>query len=176
METDTLTTMADNLMQFDNLRAVLEEFAQEFRDQYRAGLLEHDRVTRDGHQLLDSVDRNTVQAMVRSGEQAWSVTINLMDYWKYVENDTRPHWPPPGAILRWVEIKPVIPQPDGAGRIPSPRSLAYLIGRKISRFGTKGSHDFADAREATLDRFRTRIREALAKDVHDYIDRALAQR
>lgn len=167
--------MANELIQFDNLRAVLEEFAQEFKDQYRAGLLEHGRYTQYGRdRLIDSVDANTVQAMIREGDEAWTVSINLNDYWKYVEEDTAPHWPPPAAILRWVEIKPVIPRPDSRGRIPSPRSLAFLIGRKISKFGTEGSHDFKAAQETTIDRFRTRIRLAMVKDVQNYVRQVLA--
>ena len=167
--------MAD-LIQFDNLRAVLEEFAGEFRDTYRASLLQHDRITQHGtDRLVDSVEANDVKAMVTEGDRAFEVTINLKEYWKYVEDDTRPHWPPPSAILRWVEIKPVIPYPDAKGRIPSPRSLAFLIGRKISREGTTGSHDFRDSREAVLTRFRTRIRVAMAKDVQNYVRALLAR-
>lgn len=167
--------MAD-LIQFDNLRAVLEEFAGEFRDTYRASLLKHDRITQHGtDRLVDSVEANDVKAMVTEGDRAFEVTINLKEYWKWVENDTRPHWPPPSAILRWVEIKPVIPYPDAKGRIPSPRSLAFLIGRKISREGTTGSHDFRDSREAVLTRFRTRIRIAMAKDVQNYVRALLAR-
>lgn len=168
--------MANELIQFDNLRAILEEFAQEFKDNYRAELVAHGRFTRDGQdRLIDSVDANTVEAMIREGDEAWTVTINLNDYWKYVENDTRPHWPPPDAIRRWVEIKPVIPRPDASGRIPSPRSLAYLIGRKISREGTTGSHDFQTAQETTMDRFRSRIRIAMIKDVQNYVRQVLAR-
>ena len=74
-----------------------------------------------------------------------------------------------------MEIKPVIPYPDAKGRIPSPRSLAFLIGRKISREGTTGSHDFRDSREAVLTRFRTRIRVAMAKDVQNYVRALLAR-
>ena len=168
--------MANELIQFDNLRAVLEEFAQEFKDQYRAGLLSHGRFTQYGEdRLVDSVDANQVQAMIREGDEAWTVTINLNEYWKYVENDTRPHWPPPSAILRWVEIKPVLPHPDASGRIPSPRSLAYLIGRKISREGTTGSHDFKTAQETTIERFRVRIRVAMVRDVQNYVRQVLAR-
>lgn len=167
--------MAD-LIQFDNLRAVLEEFAGEFRDTYRASLLKHDRITQHGtDRLVDSVEANDVKAMVTEGDRAFEVTINLKEYWKWVENDTRPHWPPPSAILRWVEIKPVIPYPDAKGRIPSPRSLAFLIGRKISQEGTTGSHDIRDSREAVLTRFRTRIRVAMAKDVQNYVRALLAR-
>ena len=168
--------MANELIQFDNLRAVLEEFAGEFRDTYRDSLLKHDRITQHGtDRLVDSVEANDVKAMVTEGDRAFEVTINLKEYWKYVEDDTRPHWPPPSAILRWVEIKPVLPHPDANGRIPSPRSLAYLIGRKISREGTTGSHDFKTAQETTIERFRVRIRVAMVRDVQNYVRQVLAR-
>ena len=170
--------MAD-LIQFDNLRAVLEEFAGEFRDTYRDSLLKHDRITRDGKdRLVDSVEANDVKAMVQEGDRAFEVTINLKEYWKYVEDDTRPHWPPPQAIARWVEIKPVIPQQGRLASLPRPqqiKSLTYLIGRKIAREGMTGSHDFRDSREAVLTRFRTRIRVAMAKDVQNYVRALLAR-
>ena len=185
--------MANTLIQFDNLRAVLEEFAQEFKDQYRAGLLAHDRITRDGHQLVDSVDRNTVEAMIREGDQAWTVTINLMEYWKYVEEGVQgarnpgspyrnPGWKAYPFILNWVKIKPVIPRPPQTIR-PTRRTLeslqrssAYLITRSIVANGTQGSHDFATAQETTIDRFRTRIRLAMVKDVQNYVRQVLAKK
>lgn len=192
--------MANELIQFDNLRAVLEEFAQEFKDQYRAGLLAHDRITRDGHQLVDSVDANTVQAMIREGDEAWTVTINLMEYWKYVEEGVQgtknpgspyrnPGWKAYPHILNWVEIKPVLPRPNSRGVRPSNRSLAYLITREIAGDhprhptkdnkapgGTRGSHDFKTAQETTIERFRVRIRVAMIKDVQNYVRQVLARK
>ena len=191
--------MANELIQFDNLRAVLEEFAQEFKDQYRAGLLSHDRITRDGHQLVDSVDAKTVQAMIREGDEAWTVTINLMEYWKYVEEGVQgtknpgspyrnPGWKAYPHILNWVTIKPVLPRPNSRGVTPSDRSLAYLITREIAGDhprhptkdnkapgGTRGSHDFKTAQETTIERFRVRIRVAMIKDVQNYVRQVLAR-
>jgi hypothetical protein len=165
----------DTLINFDNLRKVLEEFAEDFRETYRAQLVEHDRVTQYGKdRLIDSVDENTVDTMVQAGDQAWTVSIKLNDYWKYIESGTKPHWPPPSAILRWVQVKPVIPRPDAKGRIPSQKSLAFLIGRKISKEGTEGSHDFQDARTATIERFRERIAEAVGHDFENYIRKVFA--
>lgn len=168
--------MADTLVSFDNLKSVLEEFATEFRETYKAELVKHDRFTQHGQdRLIDSVDANTVQTMVHSGERAWNVTIDLRPYWKWVEFGTGPHWPPPGAILRWVQVKPVVPRPDSRGRIPSEKSLAYLIGRKISRVGTEGSGDFVTAKEAVLARFKARIRAAIAADIRNYVRDVLAR-
>lgn len=181
--------MAD-LIQFDNLRAVLEEFAGEFRDTYRASLLKHDRITQHGtDRLVDSVEANDVKAMVTEGDRAFEVTINLRPYWKYVEEGVRgaknpgspynnPGWKAFPHILNWVEIKPVIPTSGRLASLPRPkqiRSSAYLITRSIVENGTQGSHDFRDSREAVLTRFRTRIRVAMAKDVQNYVRALLAR-
>ena len=158
------------LINFDNLRQVLEDFAQEFKTVYREELERSDRFTKYGQdRLIDFEQYNDVSTMVQQGDQAWTVSIRLNEYWKYVEEGTKPHWPPPSAILKWITVKPVIPRPDAKGRIPSPKSLAYLIGRKISEDGTAGSHDFENAKQVVLQRFRERIAEAVGHDFENYI-------
>ena len=158
------------LINFDNLRQVLEDFAQEFKTVYREELERSDRFTKYGQdRLIDFEQYNDVSTMVQQGDQAWTVSIRLNEYWKYVEEGTKPHWPPPSAILKWITVKPVIPRPDSKGRIPSPKSLAYLIGRKISEDGTAGSHDFENAKQVVLQRFRERIAEAVGHDFENYI-------
>ena len=98
------------------------------------------------------------------------MVVHLRDYWKYIEDDTRPHFPPPDALLRWVQVKPTLPRPFILnGKEVSPKSLAYLIGRKISRVGTKGTHDLADAKKTTMDTFKARVRAALGHDLRDWI-------
>ena len=158
------------LINFDNLRQVLEDFAQDFKTVYREELERSDRFTKYGQdRLIDFEQYNDVTTMVQQGDQAWTVSITLNEYWKYVEEGTKPHWPPPSAILKWITVKPVIPRPDAKGRIPSPKSLAYLIGRKISEEGTEGSHDFENAKQVVVQRFRERIAEAVGHDFENYI-------
>lgn len=158
----------DELLNTENLAAVLQEYAVAVRNLYQDRLILHDRIATGD--LL-----NSCEVHVEYNGTEYEVKMDLAEYWRYVEMDTRPHWPPPSAILRWVEIKPVLPHPDANGRIPSPRSLAYLIGRKISREGTTGSHDFQTAQETTIERFRVRIRVAMVRDVQNYIRQVLAR-
>ena len=153
----------DQLIDFTNLENVLREYADYFRNRYTQELISHDRYASGG--LLESI-----RTRVQFGDDAYTVTVTLRNYWKYIEDDTRPHWPPPQAILRWVEIKPTIPRPYTLnGREISPKSLTYLIGRKISRVGTKGTHDMATAKEQTMDAFRQRLKQAVGHDVVNYI-------
>ena len=72
----------------------------------------------------------------------------LPDYWYYAENGRRPgKFPPPDAILKWIQFKRLVPNPGRNGKIPDTRQLVYLISRKIALQGTEGKHLF----EKTLD-------------------------
>lgn len=171
METNTL-------INFEELQKVLQELADDIRDEYKKNLDLNDRYTERGipsgysQRLIDSV-----KTQVMLGDRAWEVTMTLNDYWKYIENDTKPHWPPFNKILEWVQIKPVIPRPDETtGRIPSQRSLAYLIGRSISEHGTTGSHDLEQAKDDIIPKYRDRIAAALGHDLEFYIRKVIAEK
>lgn len=146
------------LISFSNLEAVLQQYAAELKEVYKKRLVEADRLASEN--LI-----NSVETQVETDQGAYLVTITLADYWKYVEDDTKPHWPPVSAILEWIRVKPVIPRPDSRDRIPKPEQLAYLIGRKISREGTEGSHDLALSATDCNRKYEQLIAEALAKDL-----------
>lgn len=155
--------MAD-LISFPELEKVLEDFARDFGEGYKEELLRNGR--RASGDLI-----NSVKTEVHAGEHSYEVTITLRDYWKYIENGTRPHWPPRDAILRWITVKPVIPRPDRYGRIPSPQSLAFLISRKIATVGTEGSQDLQKTKDALIPLYRQRIAAALGNDMSNYFRR-----
>lgn len=151
------------LIEFTHLAEVLRDFADFWHAEYEKRLIAHDRIAT--RQLMESVRTRVVV-----DGSTYSVVVNLRDYWKYVENDTKPHWPPPDAILKWVEVKPTIPRPYTLnGREISAKSLAYLVGRKIAREGTKGTHDLELSRLEAYNRFDKAIAEALGRDVTAYV-------
>lgn len=93
---------------------------------------------------LDSNNSNSsgklsksIKGIVKYDGKYLSVSISLQDYWKYIENGTKPHFPPVDAIRKWIKVKPVLPRPLANGKLPTENQLAYLIGRKISKVGTK---------------------------------------
>lgn len=45
-------------------------------------------------------------------------------------------FPPLSQLLQWIENKGILPRPDEKGRVPSKKSLAFLIGRAIAEKGT----------------------------------------
>lgn len=154
--------MADELMTFDNVRRVLEEFGVAVRNLYQDNLVRSDA-------LATGALLNTAESRVVVDGREFLVQLTLQDYWKYLEHGTPPHWPPTSALLRWIRVKPVIPRSDSRGRIPSERSLAYLIGRKIAREGTEGRHNLRDALQRVNAEFAGRLEEALRQDVGKWV-------
>jgi hypothetical protein len=157
------------LIRFDRLRETLEAYGEEVRNLYQDNLITHDRIASGG--LLNSVDFE-----VTGSGQRWEVTLSLLPYWKYVEYDTRPHWPPLDKILEWIRIKPVIPRPDKNNIRPTERQLAFLIGRAMAGLspnqknlknpngGTTGTHDLQDALDEINAKYREKIVYAIAED------------
>ena len=156
--------MADELFTPSNTLRILQELAQDVEQNYKEHLEQHGRIA--SGDLLRSI---STEIEVRG--TTYIVWLNLADYWKYVEEDTKPHWPPKAAIDRWIFIKPVLPRPDV--KPPTPEQLSFLIRRKIALEGTKGSHDLRDTENAVLPMYEERILEALERDVLDYVERVL---
>lgn len=146
-----------------HLTQVLEELGREVAEQYKNNLRESGHATRPDHLI------NSITTSVVVDDKAYKVVMQLNEYWKYLENGTEPHWPPVDAIRSWISYKPVLPRPGRDGRLPTPNQLAFLIGRKIAREGTTGTHDFEKARDETVARWESRIREALVEDVRTWL-------
>lgn len=81
-------------------------------------------------------------------DNLFEVYFDLPLYFHFAENGRRPgKFPPPDAILKWVQFKRLVPRPGRDGKVPSTNQLVYLISRKIATKGTEGKHLF----EKTLD-------------------------
>lgn len=79
----------------------------------------------------------SITGIVKMNDKYLTVSISLEDYWKYIEYGTNPHFPPVDKIREWIRVKPVLPRPLASGKLPTENQLAFLISRKISKFGTK---------------------------------------
>ena len=146
------------LSEFPKVYEVLERYAKEFIEQYKLNLVESGRPA--SGRLADSLGYK-----VNLGTNVYAVDISLLEYWKYIEDGTRPHWPPVDAIREWIKVKPVIPRPMANGKLPTESQLAYLIGRKISRVGTEGINDFERANQEIFSRMEMSIAEAVTEDL-----------
>lgn len=89
----------------------------------------------------------------------WRVAPGV-NYSAFVEQGTRPHMPPPGSLLPWVERVLGLRGAKGA------RS-AYLIARAISRRGTKAKPYLSVAAERTESRVIQLVREGVDAGVRE---------
>lgn len=165
--------MADELLNLDELRAVLAEYGEAVKREYIANL------KRDGRpasgKLIDSITTRVV-----TGDKEWEVRMSLEDYWKYIEYGTRGWYtgntsrkfPPVSKILEWIQVKPGFPRP---ATLPEQKSLAYRIAYKIQRFGTKGRADLTEAKMNVTEQYRERIAAALGHDMVNYIRKVMAE-
>lgn len=165
----------EQLFSFPNTERALREYGERVAAAYREKMRGHEHYTLSPDTLINRVD-----VIVQKGNASISVALKLADYWKYVEFGTRPHWPPKGAFIKWIEAKPILPHPDDNGRIPTPEQLDYLIRRAIAgqspnqsslrnpEGGTKGTHDLAEAVEEMNAQYLDYIAEALSLDLDAY--------
>lgn len=152
--------MNDLEIKWDNLYKVLNDYAVEFRNALQDSYIEDDRLA--SGELI-----NSCEYIIEKDNISISVSIQIADYYKYIESGTKPHWPPVDAMLNYVKVKPILPRPDSRGKLPTPEQLAYLIGRKISQVGTEGTNNFHKTAEQVNEKYLPLIEEAITKDIDE---------
>ena len=157
------------LINLDNVQAVLEEYGNEVRNLYQDKLILGDHISTGD--LL-----NNVEFQVDKGEDGvWEVSLTLNHYWKYLERGVRgaynqtspyanPGWKAYPHILNWVKVKPVIPRPRADGSLPTPQQLAYLITRQIVANGTKPREHLAESIAEINEKYKDKLIYALRED------------
>lgn len=153
-------------MEWKNLKEALDAYGQVLEDEYREQIADKDAFA--SGRLFDSVKH-----IVQVNDTAIELSLELEDYWKWVEEGRAPgKFPPLDKIEEWIRVKPVAPYPDSKGKVPSNEQLAFLIGRKIAQEGTEGKHLLEDAMESTRD-WMELIEEGIDKDVREQLDEVL---
>ena len=147
---------------FENFSTALKEYAEEVRRLYREKLIQDDKFA------SGKLIQNMTTSIKFLGTQV-TVYLNLVDYWKYVEEGRGPgKWPPRDKILEWIKIKPVIPEPDKNGNLPTPEQLAFLIQRKIGEEGIEAGHQLRDTVQSINSWWIPKLQSALQKDFDIY--------
>ena len=147
---------------------VLKEYAIELRNTLQDSYITDDRIATGD--LL-----NSVEYIIEKDDRQIEVSLQLKEWWKYVEYDTKPHFPPPDAMLNYIKAKPILPKPDRNGKLPTPNQLAYLIGRKISEVGTTGTHNVRDTVRLINERYEEKIGQAISEDINNELDVIFSQ-
>ena len=150
---------------FENLTSVLNDFGKFLVEEYKDKLILEDVNASDNLY-------NSVTYMIEKNNTTYEVKLNLMHYWKYVENGRRAgaKMPPISAIEKWIEVKPVLPRPMSNGKLPTNKQLAYLIARKISIDGIAPRPLLQQSVDEVWRNMQEFIAEALAKDMQKEIN------
>lgn len=153
----------DTIIEWTETYRVLEEYAIRLRNLYQDKLIKGDKIATGD--LM-----NNVEYIIEKDSRSVSVSLQLEDYWKYVEEGRAPgKFPPVDKILDWIRVKPIVPD-ENNGRLPTENQLAFLIGRKIAEEGIKGTHYLQESQEEVLVEFEDKLSEAVGKDVDRYMD------
>lgn len=169
----------DELIELTELEQVLKDYAKDARELYKYQIsLGGKNASR---KLIDSVN-----SQIAVNGQEYEVSLKLQHYWKYIEGGRKgtvssppgAEWgagfPPVGVLVRWIQVKPILPRPDKNGKLPSPKSLAYLIGRKIEREGIEPFPALKTTKEELDKLYRDKLSDALGHDVSRYIKKLIA--
>lgn len=169
----------NSLINFEELTKVLQEFANEAVEiyKYQIALGTPEWGNKNASRLLT----DTIKSHLTINGTDYEVSLELQKYWKYIEGGSKgtessppgavypAHFPPTNEILKWINVKPILPRPMENGKLPSPESLAFLIGRKIQREGIAPFPAFETTKEELMKIYRERISKALGHDVEYYI-------
>ena len=160
------------------LEKVLNEFADYFIQLARDNLQANGSIA--SSELINSFDKKNV--VVKIEEEYYSVSIELVAYWKYVEEGTGPehkpdarstYWPKIDAIKDWITVKH-LPTDDVD-------TTAFLISRAIAgkspnqanlknpNGGIKAKPFFEPAKEEALSKFELAIDLAIEEDIDNYV-------
>ena len=148
---------------FPNLMEVLEAYGQTLVERYREGLV-------DGDHIATKNLYNSVKTEVKVNKTSYVVEFIMPIYGEYLEQGTKPHFPPIDDITKWIRAKKIVPRRDDQGRLPTEKQLSYLIARKISEEGTPARRIFEKANALTYKEWDKLINEAISMDLQNNLD------
>ena len=151
-------------MEFTNVIQFLNDFGKELADKYQRKLVNDDAV--DSGKLL-----NSIRYIFNKNNTSFEISMEMAEYWKYVENGRKSgKFPPISAIREWVNVKRVIPRPYNV-KLPTENQLAFLIARSIAKNGIRPRPIFNDSLDDAMNDFENGLEDAFTKDVENEMDK-----
>lgn len=154
---------------------VLEDFGAYVRNLLQDRIIEEDMIA--SGQLLNDLDY-----VVEAGENEWTVSLKIKDYFKYLDEGWQPQgehknpgWKAYPFIKKWIEIKPIYPEVDGNGKTPSVDSLAYLITRSLKENGLEPREIWEPTVKEAVDEWESKLGDAILEDLGSDIERVLLE-
>ena len=153
-------------MKYPRTQSLLNSFAQTIVSRYKDKISEY-----ASGKLYKTIDYS-----ITSQNDSYLVTINLEEYWKYIEKGRRAgaKMPPVSAIENWIKVRKILPRPvtlkSGKQRVPTVQQLAYVIARSIAKRGIQPRPFMRESIEDTMKDFKSKLSAAVREDVLDNLD------
>ena len=148
-------------IQLIEVRKVLTEYRIRFEELVRTKIQKKDKIA-SGNLLA------SISTKIEVDGSVYTVILNSLDYLKYLETGTKPHWPPTKPILKWIKDKR-LPTREYTGdkSLPTEKQLTYLVRRKIAKEGTEPNYIIAETIEELNEIYLKRLQEALEIDIYN---------
>ena len=162
-------------IKWTRLTEVLDNFAIYFQNKLQENMM------RNGSNASGNLV-NSFKTEVKIGEDTYEVGIWLEDYWYYVNNGRGPTKNAGNGkllekIKEWIKVKKIVPhvgvikngKNKGKQYLPTIKQLAYLITRKIHKYGYEGTHFFDNAKADAVAYFQQSIELAIKEDIENWV-------
>ena len=150
-------------IQLIEVRKVLTEYKTKFEELIKTKIQKKDKIA-SGNLLA------SISTKIEVDGSVYTVILNSLNYLKYLETGTKPHWPPTEPILQWVKDKRLPTRElTGDKSLPTEKQLTYLVRRKIAKEGTEKNFIIAETIEELNEIYLKRLQEALAIDIFNAI-------
>jgi hypothetical protein len=149
-------------MKNPNLYEVMYEFGTDLVAEIKSRLQSLNKVA--SGDLINSISFIMIQT-----SEGWEVDITSENYLKYIESGRRPgsKQPPTDVIKPWIESKGI--KISGKTGYISTDSAAFVIARSIGEKGIKPVDIIQPAYETIYARYKSRIADAISKDIIEKI-------
>ena len=141
---------------------VLSEYALRYEELIKRKIQDEDMVATGN--LLASISTE-----VEVDGVLYKVVLNSLEYIRFLETGTKPHFPPQEPIIKWIRAKKLPTSDYCGGDLPTEKQLAYLIQRKIGLYGTEARPIVATTAKELNEQFIPRLVDALRMDIQSSI-------
>ena len=148
-------------LQLNHVKQCLDEYRNDLEYIYKRKLNDADKEATD--KLIQ-----TLNAEIQFNGLTMKVVLNIQDYWRYVEEGRKPgKFPPIVKIQEWIEQKNILPRQEN-GKLPTTKSLAFLISRKIANEGIEPGKQLEETMNELNKEYEQKFKDALQEDFNDY--------
>jgi hypothetical protein len=148
----------------ENVKKVLEKYGKESIAEMITRLQGQGKVA--SGKLLRSLKFDVAEAV-----QGIQISFQASEYAYWVDQGRKPNRrPPPTSVIEdWIKIKGIQGR-DKQGRFIKRKSLAYLMARKIGKFGIRPTNFFTITIKRKQKQLASNLSKAFQKDVENQID------